>query len=387
MLFLDENMPIEYFENYEYIQHICCSHNWLIIVNKAASERMIAVQNPKYPDDKIKHDFNKDVFIVANPNTHNSEIVYSVYTDNEIFEEQDILMHHKFYAFPLYGEELYLNYKLSLPSKIMELISEDKLFLVRGGVLSFDNDTNKMTITEDERYKCTFPCNIEVKESINIYDFPIFDPDTGKCNVRKSISLHPHIKYIPYRYYHKTKELVSTNSDYFTIKKQDNEECEEEKILDNDKKDKEPLLVISEPRPKSKRVGFENIVIYNQEKDLNVYEREGIMVIDKLNTNTLPNNVICFNTSPDDNRYSGDYQFRVSDISAILIDKLPDDKYDLLFHQDAGEPISLLIQACDKLYITVLVNYVIIDVVPYTDDDGNELSSSYKSITKYLIKS
>lgn len=109
------------------------------------------------------------------------------------------------------------------------------------------------------------------------------------------------------------------------------------------------------------------------------------MVIDRLNNNTLPNNVICFNTSPDDNRYSGAYQFRASDISAILIDKLPDDKYDLLFHQDAGAPISLLIQACDKLYITVLVNYVIIDVVPYTDNDGNELSSSYKSISCYLL--
>lgn len=384
MLFLDENMPIEYFENYEYIQHICCSHNWLIIINKAVSERMIAVQNPKYPDAKITHHFNKDVFIVANPNAHNSEIVYSVYTDNEIFEEQDILMHHKFYAFPLYYEEINMDYKLSLPSEIMELISEDKLFLVRGCVLSFDNDTNKMTIIEEEKCKCAFPCNIEAEQSINTYDFPVFDPDTGNANVCKCNRLRPHVKYIPYRYYHKTKELIPTNSDYFTIKKQDNEECEEEKILDNDKNNEKFSLVISEPRPKLKRVGFGNIMLYNQEKDLNVYEREGIMVIDKLNNNTLPNNVICFNTSPDDNRYSGAYQFRASDISAILIDKLPDDKYDLLFHQDAGEPISLLIQACDKLYITVLVNYVVIDVVPYTDDDGNELSS-YKSISCYLL--
>ena len=384
MLFLDENMPIEYFENYEYIEHICCSHNWLIIINKSVSDRMIAVQNPKYPDAKIKHDFHKDVFIVANSNAHNSEIAYSVYTDHEIFEEQDILMHHKFYAFPLYSEETSMDYKLSLPSKIMELISEDKLFLVRGGILSFDNDTNKMTMIGDERYKCVFNCNIEAEESINIYEFSVFNLDTRDANVRKNIRLHPHIKYIPYRYCHRTKELVSTNSDYFTIKKQDNEEREEEKILDNDKNDERFPLVISEPRPKLKRVGFENIVVYNQEKDLNVYEREGILVIDKLNNNTLPNNVICFNTSPDDNRYSGNYQFRVSDISAISIAKLSDDKYDLLFHQDAGEPISLLIQACDKLYITVLVNYVIIDVVPYTDDDGNELSSSYKSITNIL---
>lgn len=386
MLFLDENMPIEYFENYEYIEHICCSHNWLIIINKSVSDLAVLVQNPKYPDAKIKHDFHKDVFIVANSNAHNSEIVYSVYTDHEIFEEQDILMHHKFYAFPLYSEETSMDYKLSLPSKIMELISEDKLFLVRGGILSFDNDTNKMTMIGDERYKCTFHCNIEVEESINIYDFPVFDPNTGKCNVRKNIRLHPHIKYVPYRYYHRTKELVSTNSDYFTIKKQDNEKREEEKILDNDKNDERFPLVISEPRPKLKRVGFENIVLYNQEKDLNVYEQGGIVVIDKLNNNTLPNNVICFNISPDDNRYSGNYQFRVSDISTILIDKLPNDKYDLLFRQDAGGlPISLLIQACDKLYITVLVNYVIIDVVPYTDDDGNELSSSYKSISCYLL--
>lgn len=387
MLFLDENMPIEYFENYEYIEHICCSHNWLIIINKSISDRMVAVQNPKYPDAKIKHDFNKDVFIVANPNTHNSEITYSVYTDHEIFEEQDILMHRKFYAFPLYGEEACLNYKLSLPSKIIELISEDKLFLVRGGILSFDNDTNKMTVIGEEKYKCVFNCNIEVEESINIYEFSTFNLDTGDANVRKCNRLHPHVMYTPYRYYHSSKKLVPMNPDYFTIKKQDNEEHEEEKIVDNNKKDKEPLLVISEPRPKLKRVGFNNIVLYNQEKDLNIYEQEGIVVIDKLNNNTLPNNVICFNTSPDDNRYSGAYQFRASDISAILIDKLPDDKYDLLFHQDAGEPISLLIQTCDKLYITVLVNYVIIDVVPYTDDDGNELSSLYKSITKYLIKS
>ncbi len=384
MLFLDENMPIEYFENYEYIEHICCSHNWLIIINTLQNDRAVVVQNPKYPDAKIKHDFDKDVFIVAHPNTHNSEIVYSVYTDHEIFEYQDILMHHKFYAFPLYGEEIRMDYKLSLPSKIMELISEDKLFLVRGGILSFDNDTNTMTVTEDERYECTFNCNIEVEGSINIYDFPVFDPNTGKCNVRKNIRLHPHIKYTPYRYYHKTKELVSTNSDYFTIKKQDNEEREEEKILDNDKNDEKVPLVISEPRPKAKHVGFGNIMLYNQEKDLNIYECGAIITVDKLNNNTLPNTVICFNTSPDDNRYSGDYQFRVSDISAILIDKLSDDKYDLLFHQDAGGPISLLIQVCDKLYITVLANYVIIDVVPYTDDDGNELSSSYKSITEYL---
>lgn len=384
MLFLDENMPIEYFENCEYIKHICCSHNWLIIINKSLTDRAVVVQNPKYPDAKITHHFNKDVFIVANPNAHNSEIVYSVYTDNEIFEEQDILMHHKFYAFPLYYEEINMDYKLSLPSEIMELISEDKLFLVRGCVLSFDNDTNKMTIIEEEKCKCAFPCNIEAEQSINTYDFPVFDPDTGNANVRKCNRLRPHVKYIPYRYHHKTKELVSTNSDYFTIKKQGNEECEEEKILDNDKNDEKFPLVISEPRPKLKRVGFGNIMLYNQEKDLNVYEREGIMVIDKLNNNTLPNNVICFNTSPDDNRYSGAYQFRASDISAILIDKLPDDKYDLLFHQDAGEPISLLIQACDKLYITVLVNYVVIDVVPYTDDDGNELSS-YKSISCYLL--
>ena len=387
MLFLDENMPIEYFENYEYIEHICCSHNWLIIINTLQNDRMIAVQNPKYPDAKIKHDFDKDVFVVANPNTHNSEITYSVYTDHEIFEEQDILMHHKFYAFPLLYEEICMDYKLSLPSEIMELISEDKLFLVRGCVLSFDNDTNKMTIIEDEKYKCAFPCNIEVEQSINIYDFPVFDPDTGNANVRKNIRLHPHVKYTPYRYYHSSKKLVPMNPDYFTSKKHDNEECEGGKILNNDKNNEKFPLMISEPRPKLKRVGFGNIVLYNQEKDLNVYEREGIMVIDKLNNNTLPNNVICFNTSPDDNRYSGAYQFRASDISAILIDKLPDDKYDLLFHQDAGEPISLLIQACDKLYITVLVNYVIIDVVPYTDDDGNELSSLYKSITKYLIKS
>lgn len=384
MLFLDENMPIEYFENCEYIEHICCSHNWLIIINKAVSERAVVVQNPKYPDAKITHDFNKDVFIVANPNAHNSEIVYSVYTDREIFEEQDILMHHKFYALPLYHEELCLDYKLSLPSEITELISEDKLFLVRGGVLSFDNDTNKMTMIGDEKYKCVFNCNIEAKESINIYEFSTFNLDTGDANVRKCNRLHPHVKYIPYRYYHRTKELVSTNSDYFTIKKQDNEECEEEKIVDNNKKDKEPLLVISEPRPKSKRVGFENIVLYNQEKDLKVYEREGIMVIDKLNSNTLPNNVICLNTSPDDNRDSGAYRFRLSDISTISIDKLSDDKYDLLLHPDAGEPIAILIPTCDKLYITVLVNYVIIDVIPYTDDDGNELFSSYKSILYYL---
>lgn len=384
MLFLDENMPIEYFENYEYIEHICCSHNWLIIINTLQNDRMIAVQNPKYPDAKIKHDFDKDVFVVANPNTHNSEITYSVYTDHGIFEEQDILMHHKFYAFPLHYEERYLAFKLALPSKIMELISEDKLFLVHGCVLSFDNDTNKMTIIEDEKYKCTFHCNIEVEDSINIYDFPVFDPDTGNANVRKNIRLHPHVKYTPYRYYHSSKKLVPMNPDYFTIKKHNNEECEGEKILNNDKNNEKFPLMISEPRPKLKRVGFGNIVLYNQEKDLNVYEREGIMVIDKLNNNTLPNNVICFNTSPDDNRYSGAYQFRASDISAILIDKLPDDKYDLLFHQDAGEPISLLIQACDKLYITVLVNYIIIDVVPYTDDDGNELSSSYKSISCYL---
>ena len=265
----------------------------------------------------------------------------------------------------------------------MELISEDKLFLVRRGcVLSFDNDTDKMTIIE-ERYN-VFNCIIEDKESINVYDFPVFDQDNGNANVRKNIWLHPHVKYIPYRYYHSSKKLVPINPDYFTIKRHDNEECEEEKILDNDKNDEKVPLIISEPRPRVKHVGFGNIMLYNQEKDLNVYECGAIITVDKLNNNTLPNTVICFNTSPDDNRYSGDYQFRVSDISAILIDKLPDDKYDLLFHQDAGGPISLLVQVCDKLYITVLANYVIIDVVPYTDDDGNELSSSYKSITEYL---
>lgn len=386
MLFLDENMPIEYFENYEYIEHICCSHNWLIIINKAVSERAVVVQNPKYPDAKITHDFNKDVFIVAKPNAHNSEIVYSVYTDHEIFEEQDILMYHKFYTFPFCGEEIYMDYKLLMQPKIMELISEDKLFLVRGGVLSFNNDTNKMTITEDERYECTFNCNIEVEESINIYDFPIFDPDTGKCNVRKSICLHPHVKYVPYRYYHSSKKLVPVNPDHFTIKKHDDEECEEEKILNDNKNNERFPLVISEPRPKSKRVGFENIMLYNQEKDLNIYEMGDTVVIDKLNNNTLPpNNVICFNTLPDDNRDSGAYQFRVTDISEIVIDKMPGDKYDLLLHQDSGELIALLIPVYDKLYITVLVNYVIIDVVPYTDDDGNELSSSYKSILDYLV--
>lgn len=385
MLFLDENMPIEYFENYEYIEHIYCSHDWLIIINTSLNDRMIAVQNPKYPGVKIKHDFDKDVFVVANPNMHNTEIGYSVYTDHEIFTDQDVLTHHKFYAFPLHHDERYMDSKLSLPSKIMELISKDKLFLVRRGcVLSFNTYTSNMTISEGKRYS-VFGCNIEAEGSINIYDFPVFDQDTGDANARKNIRLHPHVKYIPCRYYHSSEKLVPMNPAYFTIKKHDNEDCEEEKILDNDKNDKKVPLVISEPRLRVKHVGFENIMLYNQEKDLNIYEREGIITIDKLNNNTLPNNVICLNTSSDGNRDAGAYRFRISDVSAISIDKLSNDKYDLLLHQDAGEPIAILIPSVfDKLYITVLVNYIIIDVVPYTDDDGNELSSSYKSITEYL---